>query len=122
MPIELDPIEALKQKSPDFSRWISGGNDVFPGVIKAPCPKCGGHVHKLMSSPAFQFKGSGWYVTDYAKKDSSPTKTDGGKASDADSKRDASDKTDSGGKSDTSSGSSASSDSSSAPASASSKT
>ena len=29
--------------------------------------KCGGHVHRLMSAPAFQFKGTGWYVTDYAK-------------------------------------------------------
>ena len=34
------------------------------------CPKCGGHVSKLIASPAFQFKGSGWYITDYAKKDS----------------------------------------------------
>lgn len=35
------------------------------------CPTCGkGPVHKLLSSPAIQFKGSGWYVTDYAKKDS----------------------------------------------------
>ena len=34
------------------------------------CPKCGASVHKLMSSPAIQFKGSGWYITDYAKKDS----------------------------------------------------
>ncbi|MFN7917605.1 MAG: FmdB family zinc ribbon protein [Vicinamibacterales bacterium] len=34
------------------------------------CPKCGKSVHKLMSSPAIQFKGSGWYITDYAKKDS----------------------------------------------------
>jgi putative FmdB family regulatory protein len=32
------------------------------------CPSCGGVVRKLMSSPAFQFKGSGWYITDYAKK------------------------------------------------------
>ena len=32
------------------------------------CPKCGGRVRKLQSAPAFQFKGSGWYVTDYAKK------------------------------------------------------
>ena len=33
------------------------------------CPKCGAEgVRKLVSSPAFQFKGSGWYVTDYAKK------------------------------------------------------
>jgi putative FmdB family regulatory protein len=34
------------------------------------CPKCGSAVRKLMSSPAIQFKGSGWYITDYAKKDS----------------------------------------------------
>jgi putative FmdB family regulatory protein len=34
------------------------------------CPKCGGAVHKLQSAPAFQFKGTGWYITDYAKKDS----------------------------------------------------
>jgi putative FmdB family regulatory protein len=34
------------------------------------CPECGGPVHKLASSPAIQFKGSGWYITDYAKKDS----------------------------------------------------
>ena len=35
------------------------------------CPKCGkGPVRKLLSSPAIQFKGSGWYITDYAKKSS----------------------------------------------------
>lgn len=34
------------------------------------CPKCGKTVHKLISSPAIQFKGTGWYITDYAKKDS----------------------------------------------------
>ena len=34
------------------------------------CPTCGSPVHKRISSPAFQFKGSGWYVTDYARKDS----------------------------------------------------
>ena len=32
------------------------------------CPKCGGPVQKLLSSPAIQFKGSGFYLTDYAKK------------------------------------------------------
>ena len=32
------------------------------------CPVCGGPVHKLLSSPAIQFKGSGWYITDYARK------------------------------------------------------
>jgi putative FmdB family regulatory protein len=36
------------------------------------CAKCGkGPIHKLLSSPAIQFKGSGWYITDYAKKSSS---------------------------------------------------
>jgi putative FmdB family regulatory protein len=29
--------------------------------------KCGGPVHRLMSTPSFNFKGSGWYVTDYGK-------------------------------------------------------
>jgi putative FmdB family regulatory protein len=33
----------------------------------AICPKCAGAVHKLFSSPAIQFKGSGWYITDYAR-------------------------------------------------------
>ena len=32
------------------------------------CPKCGGPVERLLSAPAIQFKGTGWYVTDYAKK------------------------------------------------------
>jgi putative FmdB family regulatory protein len=31
------------------------------------CPACGGSVRKLISSPAIQFKGSGFYITDYAK-------------------------------------------------------
>ncbi len=36
------------------------------------CPECGeDEVEQLLSAPAVQFKGSGWYVTDYAKKSSS---------------------------------------------------
>ena len=35
------------------------------------CPSCAGPVKKLLSSPAIQFKGSGWYITDYPKKGSS---------------------------------------------------
>lgn len=34
------------------------------------CPHCGGKVETLISAPAIQFKGAGWYVTDYAKKSS----------------------------------------------------
>ena len=31
------------------------------------CPDCGGPVEQVISAPAVQFKGSGWYVTDYGK-------------------------------------------------------
>ena len=34
------------------------------------CLKCGGRLKKVISPPAIQFKGSGWYVTDYAQKNS----------------------------------------------------
>ncbi len=34
--------------------------------VKA-CPECGGAVRRLLNAPALQFKGSGWYVTDYGK-------------------------------------------------------
>lgn len=34
---------------------------------------CGGDVERLLSAPALQFKGSGWYITDYAKGKSSAT-------------------------------------------------
>jgi putative FmdB family regulatory protein len=34
------------------------------------CPECRGPVEKLLSASAVQFKGSGWYVTDYARKSS----------------------------------------------------
>ena len=47
------------------------------------CPKCGGAVHKVITAPAFQFKGSGWYITDYAKKSGGNESSDksGGKRS-----------------------------------------
>jgi putative FmdB family regulatory protein len=38
------------------------------------CPECGAKVEKLISAPAVQFKGSGWYVTDYANKGGSKGK------------------------------------------------
>jgi putative FmdB family regulatory protein len=36
------------------------------------CEKCSGKLERLLSSPAIRFKGSGWYVTDYARKSSAP--------------------------------------------------
>lgn len=41
----------------------------FSDPLIETCPRCEGPVRKLMASPAFQFKGSGWYITDYARKD-----------------------------------------------------
>jgi putative FmdB family regulatory protein len=35
------------------------------------CPECGGAVEQALHAPAVQFKGTGWYVTDYAKKSDS---------------------------------------------------
>ena len=40
----------------------------FSAPEEKECPVCGGPVEKLLSAPAVQFKGSGWYVTDYAGK------------------------------------------------------
>ena len=39
----------------------------FSGPHLKKCPKCGAKVERLVAAPAFQFKGSGWYVTDYAR-------------------------------------------------------
>jgi putative FmdB family regulatory protein len=69
------------------------------------CPECGGQVEQMISAPAVQFKGSGWYVTDYAKKPSSPGSSGSGDPSSKDKKDDKS-------KSDSSSKESSSKDSS----------
>jgi putative FmdB family regulatory protein len=44
----------------------------FSDRLIKKCPECGGPVEQLLSAPAVQFKGSGWYVTDYAKKSHAP--------------------------------------------------
>jgi putative FmdB family regulatory protein len=51
------------------------------------CPKCGGEMRKLISSPAIQFKGSGFYKTDYASKPApSETKSESKSESKSDGK------------------------------------
>ena len=42
----------------------------FSDPLVTDCPLCGGKVERVMSIPAIHFKGSGWYVTDYANKSS----------------------------------------------------
>jgi putative FmdB family regulatory protein len=56
------------------------------------CPKCGARVEKLLSSPAIQFKGSGWYITDYARKGSGERAAGGKSGSDKPATEQSSDK------------------------------
>jgi putative FmdB family regulatory protein len=49
----------------------------FSDRMVKKCPDCGGPVEQMISAPAVQFKGSGWYVTDYPKKSSSQSSSDG---------------------------------------------
>ena len=60
------------------------------------CPKCGGAVRKLVSSPAIQFKGSGFYITDYARKESASaeSKSEGSTSADGGTTTEKTDKTD----------------------------
>ncbi len=43
----------------------------FTEELLKNCPVCGGEVKKLVSQSSFILKGSGWYVTDYARKNNS---------------------------------------------------
>jgi len=47
------------------------------------CPKCHGALRKLQSAPAFQLKGTGWYVTDYPKAGQAPADKDSAGSSDS---------------------------------------
>src|ERR1700693_4939262 len=69
----------------------------FSDKMVKKCPECGGKVEQMISAPAVQFKGSGWYVTDYANKSHAPS-SDGGK----DSKKEEKSKADDGSKGDSS--------------------
>ena len=70
---------------------------------RTQCPKCGGTVKKLFSAPAIQFRGSGFYKTDYASKSSAPPSSSSGESK-TETKTEAKSET----KSDTSSSSSSS--------------
>src|ERR1700724_1431879 len=67
----------------------------FSDRMVKKCPDCGGVVEQMISAPAVQFKGSGWYVTDYAKKSSGTASSSNG---DSKSKDEAASKKESGSK------------------------
>ena len=58
----------------------------FSDLPLTECPKCKGALKKLLSSSAIQFKGTGWYVTDYGHRHSVPesAKSSGGDGSNGD--------------------------------------
>ena len=58
------------------------------------CPHCGGKLKKAISAPAIQFKGSGWYVTDYARAKREEKKEAPGEKSEAGEKKEAEEKPD----------------------------
>ena len=60
-------------------RKCQAHTEAFQKVTDKPltkCPKCGGRLDKRISAPAIQFKGSGWYVTDYAGKATKESKSE----------------------------------------------
>src|SRR5947209_8008078 len=67
----------------------------FSDPMVKKCPECGGKVEQVISAPAVQFKGSGWYVTDYAKKPSGGSSSGGSAKSDSEHKSDSDRKSDS---------------------------
>ncbi len=82
----------------------------FSDRMVKKCPECGGAVEQMISAPAVQFKGSGWYVTDYAKKSSSQGSAGAGDSGSKDSKDRDKDKKDDKPKSDSSKSDGAKSD------------
>ncbi len=64
----------------------------FSDPLVKKCPECGGKVEQLLSAPAVQFKGSGWYVTDYARKASGTTASKSDSDGKSDSGKDSGDK------------------------------
>jgi putative FmdB family regulatory protein len=70
MPLYEYRCEACQQRFEVIRKFSDPELDV--------CTKCGkGPVQRLMSSPAIQFKGSGWYITDYAQKGKAGTESSG---------------------------------------------
>jgi len=73
-------------------RKCKAHTEVFQKITDKPlvkCRKCGGRLEKLFSAPAIQFKGSGWYVTDYSSKGKAAEKADSESASSGGDKKDA---------------------------------
>jgi putative FmdB family regulatory protein len=62
----------------EFEEWQS-----FSASVENTCPDCGGNAGRLISQSSFVLKGTGWYVTDYGRKDCGGGSTSKPKSSDA---------------------------------------
>lgn len=68
----------------EYSCGKCGRVEVMQKITDKPlkrCPRCDGKVRKLVSHTSFHLKGTGWYLTDYARKDGSSSGTTSDKAS-----------------------------------------
>jgi len=75
----------------EYSCRECGGFEVTQKITDKPltrCPACKGKVKKLISNTSFHLKGTGWYVTDYARKDKAPKEKKDEKAPVAEAKGD----------------------------------
>ena len=65
MGLEVAPLPLYEYQCPKCGRFelIQKTSETL-----SSCPTCGSEVQKLLSAPAIQFKGTGWYITDYARK------------------------------------------------------
>src|SRR6476659_6694684 len=83
--------EFVCQKCGKKTEVIQSHSDKHPTA----CPHCGGRLKKAFSAPAIQFKGSGWYVTDYGKGGAGPAKAEASESSEkSDGKAETAGKTD----------------------------
>jgi putative FmdB family regulatory protein len=66
-------LEVLPMPIYEYRCRKCGEFEITQRITDAPlgrCPTCRGKVTKLISNTSFQLKGSGWYITDYGRKDS----------------------------------------------------
>ena len=66
-----------------------GTFEVTQGITEkalGKCPTCKSKVKKLISNTSFQLKGTGWYITDYARKEKSASKSENGSKANSESK------------------------------------
>ncbi|HXB55901.1 MAG TPA: FmdB family zinc ribbon protein [Vicinamibacteria bacterium] len=102
----IPPVPLFEYKCPRCGRFEILQKYTDPSLMA--CPTCGKEVHRLLSAPAIQFKGTGWYITDYARKSSGGDGAEGSPSSSSKEAKDTKSAPEAKGSKDTSSSSPAS--------------